>query len=52
MKQFEIVINISNGLRKSGENTVISQVTYNKIIELANSFINDNKKEDLKNEIK
>lgn len=45
MKQFEIVINLSNGLRKSGENTEISQETYNKMIDLADSFIRDNKKE-------
>lgn len=44
MKQFEVVINISNALRKSGLDTEISQDTYNKIISLADSFIQDNTK--------
>lgn len=46
LQQFEVVVNISNGLRKSGKNTNISQSTFNKIIELADSFIYDNENEE------
>ena len=42
MKQYELLIEITNTLRKkAGENSVISQETYNLAVGLANSFIND-----------
>lgn len=42
MKQYELLFEITKTLRKkAGENSVISQETYNLAVGLANSFIND-----------
>lgn len=48
MNQMIIVIHLANGLRKCGEDTNISVETLNKMIEVANSFIKDNKEVEVK----